>query len=234
MSALQLTLSQRKFFDQHGYLRLEQAVSQTQLRLARKRIHDELSRSGIDSAGRGLPKTLRSLPVFQQIGRLSQLVNFPDLKVAVIPQDVEKLVHALGNAKVMSTQSQLLLSPPRQGDWHLAGLNWHVDVSTHQVRIPGIQVFVLIDDLEEHGGATLVLSGSHLHADDTRMKSRIRDAVQSGKMEEALLRELGLAVVELTGKSGDAYLMDMRTLHTPSVNASNQMRVVATVRYFLE
>ena len=184
--------------------------------------------------GRGLPKTIRSLPVFQQIGKFSQYVTFPDLETAIIPPEVEEIVRALGSTKVLSRQSQLLLSPPRQGDWRLEALNWHTDVSAHEARIPGVQVFVVIKDLVDQGGATLILSGSHKYTEDAQTKSRVRDALHMGEKGVASLHELGLTIVEFAGKSGDVYLMDMRTLHTPSVNTSNQMRVVATVRYFLE
>lgn len=234
MKARNLTSSQRKHFQERGYLRLEQAVPPSLLRSVQRRIIDDLARRGIDSSGRGLPKTLRALPVFQQIGKLSQFVSVPDLEAAIVPPDVEEMVRALGTTRVTSKQSQLLLSPPQQGNWRLDGLNWHTDVSANSALIPGIQVFVLINDVGQHGGATLVLAGSHLHANDAQMNSRIRDALRKGGDGEATVNDLGLSIVELAGNSGDVYLMDMRVLHTPSVNTSQRMRVVGTVRYFLE
>jgi hypothetical protein len=221
-------------FEQHGYLRLDQAVSRAQMRPVQRRVIDDLAQRGIDATGRGLPKTIRSLPVFQQIAKFSQFVSIPDLEAAIIPPGVEEMVRALGGTKVVSRQSQLLLSPPRQGQWRVEGLSWHTDVSAHGPRIPGVQAFVLIDDLAEHGGATLVLAGSHAQTKDAGTKSRVRDALHLGEAGMATLRELGLTIVELAGKAGDVYLMDMRTLHTPSVNTSSKIRVVATVRYFLK
>src|SRR5690606_17533481 len=116
----------------------------------------------------------------------------------------------------------------------LDGLNWHTDVAGDKVQIPGIQVFIVIHDLQAHGGATLILAGSHLHAKNPDTNARIRDALRNGREGDATLHELKLSLVELTGKSGDAYVMDMRVLHTPSINTRSQMRAVATVRYFFE
>lgn len=225
---------QQRFFRERGYLRLEQAVSKAQLRPLQKRIADGLSRRGIASSGRGIPRSIYELPVFQQIGKISQFVNVPDLEEEVIPPSIAATVNALAATRVTSRQSQLLISPPKQGDLSLDRLNWHTDVSSHDARIPGIQAFVLVDDVEEHGGATLVLSGSHLHANNEQTNLRIRNALREGGERDATLRALNLTIVELSGKSGDVYLMDMRVLHTPSVNTSKRLRIVATVRYFLK
>ncbi len=35
----------------------------------------------------------------------------------------------------------------------------------------------------------------------------------------------------MTGTAGDVYLMDMRILHAPSVNATTRARLVVTGRY---
>lgn len=225
---------QHRSFRERGYLRLEQAVPKAQLRSLQKRITDDLGRRGIGSSGRGIPRSIYELPVFQQIGKVSQLVNIPDLDAQVIPTSVADTVNSLATTRVLSRQSQLLISPPKQGDWNLDRLNWHTDVSSHEATIPGIQAFVLVDDVEERGGATLILSGSHLQTNHVQASSRIRDALRKGGEGEATLRELNLSIVELSGKSGDVYLMDMRVLHTPSVNTSKRMRIVATVRYFLK
>jgi hypothetical protein len=47
------------------------------------------------------------------------------------------------------------------------------------------------------------------------------------------LRELGITIVEMSGRAGDLYLMDMRLLHTPSINSTKNIRMMATTRVFL-
>lgn len=230
----ELSSSERVFFRERGYLRLEQAVPRTHLEPLRKRIAEELGRRGIRPSGRGIPKALSDLPVFQQITKLSQMVAVSDLEANVLPESVAAAIRSLAPTKVTSKQSQLLLSPPRQGAWSLDGLNWHTDVSPRTERIPGIQAFVVIQDLDERGGATLLLAGSHRVAKDAPTNARLREALRSGRDLEDALRDLELSLVPASGKAGDVLLMDMRVLHTPSINASDQLRAVATVRYFLE
>jgi ectoine hydroxylase-related dioxygenase (phytanoyl-CoA dioxygenase family) len=235
MSTLELSSAQRHFFREKGYLRLERAVSQAQLRPLQNRIAKELSRRGMGASGRGMWRSIYELPVFQQVAKLSQLITLPDLEAQVIPLSVATAINALTTKRVISRLSQLLISPPKQGDWSLDNLNWHTDVSaSDDAQIPGIQAFVLVEDVEKRGGATLILSGSHLQTSNARTNSRIRDALGKGREGEAILKELNLSIVELYGNSGDVYLMDMRVLHTPSVNSSKQLRIVATIRFFFD
>ncbi len=229
-----LSADERHFFRERGYLRLERAASRAPLEPLRRRIDEDLGRRGIRWSGRGIPRAITDLPVFQQITKLSQMVTVSDLEADVIPESVADVVRSLATTRVLSTQSQLLLSPPKQGDWSLDGLNWHTDVSSRAERMPGIQAFVLLRDLEDRGGATLILAGSHRFASSAEESARVREALRSGREGEAVLRDLDLSIVPLSGKAGDVYLMDLRLLHTPSINASAQLRAVATVRYFLE
>lgn len=90
---------------------------------------------------------------------------------------------------------------------------------------------MLIDDVERHGGATLILAGSHQRARAQQAERRLREALQGA--DDSELRARNLSIVELSGKAGDVYLMDMRVLHTPSINATKRFRMVATVRFFL-
>lgn len=222
-----MTPEQRTFFHERGYLLLQGAVTQSQLRPVRERIVSELRRLGITSSGQGIPTSIRKLPAFQQIGKLSRLLEVPDLAAKVIPPKVQEGINALAETRAVSNQSQLLVSPPNQGQWRLDRLNWHTDLSvSHREGTPGIQAFVLVDDVEKQGGATLILSGSHLRARNREAELRLRDALRGAREDEP--------IIELSGKAGDVYLMDMRVLHTPSINATKRLRIVATVRFFLE
>ena len=46
--------------------------------------------------------------------------------------------------------------------------------------------------------------------------------------------DVALEVVELTGSPGDAYLTDLRLLHTGAPNATNCPRMMATHRFVRE
>ncbi|GAB1576994.1 phytanoyl-CoA dioxygenase family protein [Bordetella petrii] len=219
-------------FAEHGYVRLAGFHPRARMMAIRRKLLDEVQRV----SGRGLPGALRGLPVFQQIGRLSSMVQYPDLHEALMSRELLDLVaHLAGRPPAVVQDAQLLLSPPRQGAWTLAGLNWHVDVKAGpRDRLPGIQAFFLIDDVAEQGGATLALAGSHRHAPRTPQAAALRERLRAPGDLLRNLRELDIDVVEMAGRAGDVYLMDMRVLHTPSVNATPHMRMMATSRCLLD
>lgn len=135
-----------------------------------------------------------------------------------------------------SSRHNCCCPPPAQGAWTLEGLNWHVDIAENQrARIKGIQAFFLIDDVVPHGGATLALAGSHrIGVQRTPAAAQLRGLLRNPLDLERRLHELGITIVEMSGRAGDVFMMDMRLLHTPSVNATKNMRMMATSRCFLD
>lgn len=128
-----------------------------------------------------------------------------------------------------SSRHNCCCPPPAQGAWTLEGLNWHVDIAENQrARIKGIQAFFLIDDVVPHGGATLALAGSHrIGVQRTPAAAQLRGLLRNPLDLERRLHELGITIVEMSGRAGDVFMMDMRLLHTPSVNATKNMRMMA-------
>ena len=49
--------------------------------------------------------------------------------------------------------------------------------------------------------------------------------------KSGMLDEVPLEVLELTGAPGDAWLMDLRALHTGAPNAAEQPRMMITYRF---
>jgi ectoine hydroxylase-related dioxygenase (phytanoyl-CoA dioxygenase family) len=226
----QIDLDSTEFFSRNGYLRLAAFHSPARLAALRQRLLAETSRL---SRAEGVARTLRKLPVFQQIGKLSSAIAAQDAhEVLVTPELIAQITRLAGRAPSGIQRTQLLLSPARQGDWTLQGLNWHVDIAAKQRNhLPGIQAFFLIDDVAPHGGATLALAGSQrLIPEQANAPSPLREALRMRENPEARLRELGVSIIEMCGRAGDVFLMDMRVLHTPSVNASKQVRLMATCR----
>ncbi|PSN16944.1 hypothetical protein C7293_00715 [filamentous cyanobacterium CCT1] len=228
-----MTPEQKSSFQEKGYLLLRGALIKKQVRPIKEHILAELSRLKIWSSGKSLSASIKQMPAFQQIAKLSGLVKQHDLQSKVITPDTLALINALAEGKLAPAQSQLLISLPHQGDWTLNGLNWHTDISSHQQRIPGIQAFILIDDVNPHGGATLALAGTHLLSDRGESRRNIREVLRNGSELESELSRSNLSIVEMSGQAGDMYLMDMRLLHTPSINSSKNIRMMATVRYLL-
>lgn len=227
-----MTPEQRSFFRERGYLFLQGALTKGQVRPIKAHVLGELKRLKIWSSGKSLSPSIKETPAFQQIAKLSGLIRQPDLQSRVITQDTLSAINSLAGKELIPAQSQLLISLPNQGAWTLNGLNWHTDISSSdQQRIPGIQAFILIDDIKAHGGATLALAGSHLLASRRESSGRIREMLRAAGDRESELRSRNLSIVEMSGQAGDIYLMDMRLLHTPSINSTKNVRMAATVRY---
>ncbi|QWF17737.1 phytanoyl-CoA dioxygenase family protein [Lysobacter capsici] len=224
---------QAEFFAAQGYLRLDAFHPKSRMAAIRRNVLDEMKRL---SARTDVTKSLRQLPFFQQIGKLSALVNVPGLHDALATPELIEFISRLGGQALTPSQgTQLLLSPPNQGDWTLKGLNWHVDVTSDPLcRLAGIQAFFLIDDVAPRGGATLALAGSHrVDTSGLGSVSALRRLLKTSDNLERNLRGSGVSIVEMSGRAGDICLMDMRLLHTPSINASKQLRMMATCRCFV-
>jgi len=220
------------FFIEHGYLRLPGFHPGSRMMAIRRKVIDEVKRL----PGGGIPRAVRDLPVFQQIGKLSARVNVPGLHETLVTAPLIDLVTRLGrHAPFIVQPTQLLLSPPSQGAWTLSGLNWHVDVASAQDRIPGIQAFFLVDEVAPRGGATLALAGSHRvggpgSPSAGQLRGLLREATELGPLRNGQ----GTSIIEMSGRAGDVFLMDMRLLHTPSINATKSMRMMATSRCLME
>lgn len=198
----------------------------------KERVLSELSRLKVWNKGRSVGGSLNALPPFQQIAKLSSMVKL-DLEDLLNTPEIRQAIRGLTDRTPQSEQGpQLLLSLPHQGRWSLNGLNWHVDIAAQPADdIPGVQAFHLIDDVAPHGGATLALARSHRM---TREVARaLRASLKPPADAPAALRAFDTEVIEMSGRAGDVFLMDMRVMHTPSINASKHIRMMATTRFLL-
>lgn len=233
MTGKPITQSELEFFRSEGYLRLTGVHSKTGLRSLKSKVLDELSRLKIWSNGKSVGSSLSSLPAFQQIARLSSMVKIPDLHATLSTPEIHRaIVELTGRTPKAGQGSQLLLSLPHQGSQSLTNLNWHVDVASPSTdEIPGVQAFYLIDDVVQRGGATLALARSHRMSGE--VANRFRGSLKASADPEKNLRMYDTEIVEMSGRAGDVFLMDMRVLHTPSVNLAKNIRMMATTRFDL-
>lgn len=226
---------QADFFKEHGYLRLEGFHADKQMAPIQRQLLVELKRLKVWASGKSLSSTWRAMPPFQQIARLSTLIKMPGVhETLMTPALLSILSSVAGRPLGKAQDTQLLLSLPRQGTWTLQRLNWHVDVNADPPdQLPGIQAFVLIDDVAPHGGATLALAGSQRsHARGSAPALALRELLMKAPADlEAQLADRGIHILEMCGKAGDVILMDMRLLHTPSINATQHVRMMATSRF---
>lgn len=227
--------TQVDLFKEQGYLRLEGFHARKQLVPIQQQLLAELKRLNIWASGKSLSSTWQALPPFPQIARLSTLIKMPGLHETLMTPALLSILSSLAGRTLGKAQDmQLLLSLPRQGTWTLQRLNWHVDVTADPPdQLPGIQAFVLIDDLAPKGGATLAVAGSHHHhARGSASAQVLRDLLARAPADlETRLADKGMHLLEMCGKAGDVVLMDMRLLHTPSINATKHLRMMATSRF---
>lgn len=225
-----MTAEQQLAFADTGYIFLKDALGERTIAPIRKFVFEELKRLRVWSSGKIQSASIKGLPAFQQIAKLSSAIRIDDLGAKLVTADLLSTINALGGGRARATHSQFLISLPNQGPWSLENLNWHTDIArTVSKHVPGVQAFVLVDDVKPRGGATLALAGSHRLEDAAHRK--VRALLREGGKVESALHPLGLSIVEMCGEAGDVYLMDMRILHTPSINATGNVRVMATVRH---
>jgi hypothetical protein len=227
-----LTPEQRLAFCERGYLLLQGALNKSQVEPIKAYVLNELNRLKVWSSGKVLSAPIKKLPAFQQINKLSGLIKQDNLHSKVISKDTLGVIHFLAGMSLFPAQSQFLISLPDQGDWTINGLNWHTDISpSGHYPIPGIQAFVLIDDVKPHGGATLAIAGSHLLVGHDKASREVREILRRSDDYESVLRSRNMSILEMSGRAGDVYLMNMGLLHTPSFNSTSRIRMMATVRY---
>lgn len=229
-------------FSEQGILALRGFLPRKLVGAARESILSELSRLNLKVNGKIVSSKIRALPVFQQTSRLGQMVGRIEQVDRLFSDDLLTAMNDLTAAKLKSSQphSQILLSFPHKMDWSLNCLNWHLDLTPPKAdRIPGVQAFVLINDVQPQGGATLALAGSHkLHyvSHDCNAHEILRRSSDFASNPEKYLKPhviegTPIQIVELSGRAGDVYLMDLRVLHSPSINATRNIRMMATNRY---
>lgn len=232
-AGFEVTPEQINKFRENGYLYIPGALAKSVVLPVKDHVLKELKRLNIWSTGRSLSQKLKGVPIFQQTEKLGQLINYEALNERLVSQALYSGMCQIAESSLCGQHGQLLISLPHQVAWTLEGLNWHRDISNSQMKnIPGVQAFILLDNVAPKGGATLALAGSHRFQNQVQSKQGISGIVSNGENHSVKAGEAELPIVEMAGQPGDVYLMDMRVLHTPSINSTKNVRIMATARYF--
>lgn len=150
-----------------------------------------------------------------------------------------------------SGHPQALITFPTPGPWVLPHKIWHFDLPARGSHDPpgALRLLGLVERVEQHGGATLVIEGSH------QLTRRLVDAAperrfgRSADVRKRLRRDHGwfralfspggdrdrffepvdidgveVRVRELTGEGGDVFVMDQWMLHGLSPNTGDAVR----------
>jgi ectoine hydroxylase-related dioxygenase (phytanoyl-CoA dioxygenase family) len=238
--------------EKRGLVKLEGLIAQQDARAARDMILDLASEHGVYAAGRwmhspsrfGYPKPFRNA-----LNGLNRAEKFPNLVGDRLTPLVERLVRQ--PVTLLSPGQQILFTLPSEDDWSVPSDAWHIDLPKFGERAsPGLQAFTFLDDVEPQGGATLVIAGSHRLVNNSaglsskELKRRLRKedyfkslfdpnrpAIVHLDKTAGRVGDVELEVVELSGRIGDVYLMDLRVLHTPAPNCSDKARLMLTCRF---
>ncbi|MGB6451956.1 MAG: phytanoyl-CoA dioxygenase family protein [Steroidobacteraceae bacterium] len=256
-----LTREQLDEFDRRGVLRLVALLSADRVRRAREHVQRRLAPPGLWREGawhlQSIPR-----PQWPATGlKTSKVIGnkHPDVQALVEEPALLAAVDALLGGRAFDRTAfrrpQILLTLPNSDTW-MVPTEWHVDSPRlASGRRSGVQLFTFLDTVEPRGGGTLVIPGSHRLLNDGRFiraqelrRLLCREAffrqlcsrAPASADDRARLLDQGGAVgdvalelVELTGAPGDAYLTDLRVLHSGAPNAADRPRMMATHRFVL-
>jgi hypothetical protein len=203
--------NQKALFQERGLLCLQGLVPKSKTLPLKNSILEEFSRLRLRENGKWQTKKIDSASLFQVLAKIAKILEQKRAFDGIIPAELIPALNVLAGCGLNAGQAhpQLLVTPPQKETWSIPKLGWHVDVATRDV-IPGVQVFVLLDHVAPQGGGTLAIRGSH----------RVRE-----------LEPTPDRVLEMSGNAGDVYLMDMRVVHAPAVNATKNARMMLTARF---
>ena len=261
MSSTTLTLTSEQLdeFDRRGVVRFDALLSLDRVRRVREHVQRRLARLGywrngdwhLDHAPR-LRWPDRGLKTSKVVGN-----NHPDVEALLeepaLLAAADTLLGGRPFDRTIHKRPQVLFTLPNAGSWTLPS-GWHADgVRLASGGRPGVQLFACLDFVEPRGGGTLVIAGSHrlfnlgrtlLSKEFNRLLRQqrfFRDLLAAegstafadgGALPSGVIDGIDLEVIELTGGPGDAYLIDMRMLHTGAPNALTRPRIMATHRFW--
>lgn len=254
-----LSGKQREEFEASGVLKIEQLISKEAVSGAREGVLSRFETLNYASNGNWcLDERPRSIwpdkgysakKIGNKIKEVELLLDQPGVKPII--------QHLMADAELdtqMFKRPQVLVTLPNAEEWFIPNDGWHLDNPRLASGVrSGVQIFILLSDIEPRGGGTLAVSGSHQLLNDGSF-IRPRDVTQRLRklpFFEALLKarhtsiakfrdqhgaiqtpeDTRLEIVEMTGNAGDAYFMDTRIVHSGAPNAKDRPRMMVTHRF---
>ena len=238
--------NQRDEFTRRGLLRLPAAVPSGDADQMRDRLWQHLGQSVGALPGRPETWPVGAPAHFQSLTRSGAF------DAMASPPVLAAIDGVLGRQGWQSPErwGRPLVTFPQQAPWHLPAGGWHLD-STDRPGDPVLVVFACLAPVRPAGGGTLVVTGSHrLTGEGSRyvglrsaqVRDRLaadhpwcRDLLTVGDEPDRTARLLGttcqiddaeLAIAELTGETGDAFLMHPRLLHAVAPNTRDVPRLM--------
>jgi Phytanoyl-CoA dioxygenase (PhyH) len=242
-----LSSAQHDAFERTGVLRLPGAIPGPAVDGMRNRLWRHLEETYGMTPQRPDTWSAGVLAHFQGLIRTGA---FDPMATAQIRGSVAALLGQEGWRQPEHWGRPLVTLPERDAPWRLPISGWHMD-SSGRPGDPLLVVFACLATVRPRGGGTLVVTGSHrlaraggryagLRSADVRTRLAcdhpwFRDLFSPGPEPDRTTRLGGSAVVvdgvrlrieELTGKPGDAFLVDPRLLHAVAPNTLDTPRLM--------
>lgn len=243
-----LTLDQKETFVAKGLIRLEKFLPRPIVHTAQEFILRLAEKEGAWREGVWQLRETSARPEF------TKPVSKKEFNILTTPELLAVMKLLVGGQRLETgSNPSLLFTLPQSSPWSMLN-SWHTDVPRQpHGGIPGVQMFTFLEPVHARGGGTLVVTGSHrLVTNKKFIRSKdVKKHLTKYAYFQALFAEeqpdperflttpgnvgdVELQVVELHGEPCDVVLMDLRMLHTLSINTANTPRLMVTQRYFLE
>lgn len=251
------TKAEHDHFALHGLVKRSGFLSPAQLARAREVIFQQAEKEGVWNAGQWLLERQEFIAGLAAGMAMIKPLNRHPAIIDLASGETLDAASALADGRPvypLNPHPGLLCTFPNATVWSLPHQSWHLDLPRlAEGGLTGVQIFAILDDVETEGGGTLAVTGSHrllndsgrISSSDLRKRLK-RETYFAGLMSNKpinrlqLMRQPGrvgdveVRVVEMTGKAGDMYFMDLRMLHNIAPNARPRPRLMLTQRYVLE
>ena len=257
-----LTTEQMNEFHSAGYVHLEAAVETSIVKEMRDRVWDLLSQQGfLQDAPATWHIDGNPSKGWRPVSKLGDLkIGEPSPEDSIVVREALDDVFKAGRASKDSWGQPLVTMPAEAKTWLMPTSIWHFDhYHSHPEEINGVNVFLLIDEVEVGGGGTAVVRNSPLLMDRLLYSgakfSKLSDqnkgfcashpwlgglqaksssaTVERNKQymdQDTDIEGIPARVEELTGAAGDVYLCHPALMHAPAMNTSARLRLMRTQR----
>ena len=235
-SVTQLSQSQKVFFEENGYLVVENAVSPDQLNglkrafnqwVEESRAHDQAWGTTIDGRARFdvEPGHSAESPALR---RINAPIEVSDAYCEVMKDShmVDSVAQLIGpNIKLHHTKINSKLPGAA------TAVKWHQDFPfTPHSNDDLITALLMVDEVTQENGPLEVLPGSH----KGELHSLWHDGVFTGAVDQSIANDCIAQAVTCTGSAGSVCLMHTRLLHGSAPNHSNAPRTLFIAVYSAE
>ena len=244
-----LTQDQQNTFRKEGLICLQGLLPVEYVSSSADRLFAICKKSKSFNDGRWVLDDLKAARQLRK--QLAKSKAFGSLMTPILDGAICDLVSGRQLQQRTSRPNLLFTLPQNYG--HENKLDWHIDVKRLPgMKFAGVQLFAFLESVKPGGGGPVVVTGSHrIETEENVPRETIRSQLRCHSFfvdvlnhapeervdlvgKRSKLDGVELAVVELTGKPGDVYLMDLWTLHTRWPNYSDSSRVMLTQRFLLK